>query len=48
VLDAAAMHAPQITYAPTGEAPRGAVVQQTPAAGTRIETDVAVTLTVAQ
>ncbi len=48
VLDSASMHVPQINYAPAGESPRGAVMQQSPTAGTRIESDATVSLTVAQ
>ncbi|HXR10371.1 MAG TPA: PASTA domain-containing protein [Candidatus Acidoferrales bacterium] len=48
VLGSSALHPAQINYAPASQAPSGSVVQQVPAAGTRIEADVAVTLTVAQ
>jgi serine/threonine-protein kinase len=48
ILDSAGLHVAQINYAPAAQAARGAVVQQTPAAGTRIETDTAVSIVVAE
>ena len=48
ILDSAGLHMAQINYAATGQAARGTVARQSPAAGTRIEADVAVSLTVAE
>ncbi|MGO9639863.1 MAG: PASTA domain-containing protein [Candidatus Acidiferrales bacterium] len=48
ILDSAGLHVAQISYAPAAQAARGAIVQQTPAAGTRIETDAAVSIVVAE
>ncbi len=48
VLDSAGLHMAQISYTATGQAARGTVARQSPGAGTRIEADVAVSLTVTE
>jgi len=48
ILDSTGLHLAQINYSATGQTVRGTVAQQTPAAGTRIEADVTVSLTVVE
>jgi len=48
ILDQAGLHVAQINYGQAPQAEKGAVVQQSPAAGSRIEGDVAVSLVVAE